>query len=213
MPDFHNVRFPVDISLGATGGPERRTDVVTLASGREQRNGVWANSRRRYDAGYGVKSPNDLHAIIEFFEARNGKLYGFRWKDWADYKSCPPQSAVADDDQLIGTGDGETADFQLVKTYSSGGVDWVRTINKPVPGTVRISVNGVAKTADTHFTVANGTGVVTFTPGNQPANGHAVRAGFEFDVPARFDTDYLGITLAHANAGDISSIPIVEIRL
>ena len=209
---FHEVRFPVNISLGASGGPERRTDIVTLASGHEQRNAAWANSRRRYDAGYGVKSPNDLHAVIAFFEARNGRLHGFRWKDWADFKSVPPQSAISAADQSIGTGDGVTAAYQLVKAYGSGGVTWTRTIAKPVAGTVMVSVNGVPRVAGTHFNVSATTGVVTFTPGNIPAAGHPVRAGFEFDVPVRFDTDYLPVSLEHANAGAITGIAIVEIR-
>jgi len=209
---FHEVRFPVNISLGASGGPQRKTDIVALASGREERNALWANSRRRYDAGYGVTSPDDLHAVIEFFEARNGRLHGFRWKDWADFKSVPPRQAPSMLDQTIGTGNGSNAAFQLVKAYTSGGVTWTRTIAKPVGGTVLVSVNGVAKTAGAQFNVNTATGIVTFTAGNIPANGHVVRAGFEFDVPVRFDDDTLSVRLLHANAGDIASIPIVEIR-
>lgn len=210
---FHEVRFPVDISLGVTGGPERRTEVVPLASGKEERNAVWANSRRKYNAGYGVKTPNDLHAIIEFWEARNAKLHGFRWKDWSDFKSGPPQSTVASDDQAIAVGDGATASFQLIKTYVSGPTFWTRVINKPVSGTVLIQVNSVDKIAGTHFNVDYTTGIVTFTGGNIPANGHVIKAGFEFDVPVRFDTDHLALALAHAGAGDIPDIPIVELKL
>ncbi len=210
---FHEIRFPTNVSLGVAGGPERRTEVVTLASGREERNAIWANSRRKYDAGYGVKSPNDLHAVIEFFEARNGKLHGFRFKDWADFKSCPPQTAPTATDQVLGTGNGTTAAFQLVKAYTSGGVTWSRTINKPVSGTVLVSVNGVSRVLGTHFTVNTATGVITFTPGNTPAAGQIVRAGFEFDVPVRFDTDHISAALAHQDAGSIANIPIVEILL
>jgi uncharacterized protein (TIGR02217 family) len=99
---FHETRFPTDISRGAQGGPERRTDVVVLGSGFEERNARWANSRRAWNAGYGIKSLDDLHAVIAFFEERRGKLYGFRWKDHADFKSCPPQSSIAATDQQLG---------------------------------------------------------------------------------------------------------------
>ena len=103
---FHEVRFPDNVSRGARGGPERRTQVVELASGDEERNASWANSRRRYDVAYGIRRADDLAAVVAFFEARNGRLHGFRYKDWADYKSCLPSQAVAPTDQPIGTGNG-----------------------------------------------------------------------------------------------------------
>ena len=103
---FHEVRFPDNISRSARGGPKRSTQVVELASGDEERNASWANSRRVYDVAYGIRKSDDLAAVVAFFEARNGKLYGFRFKDWADYKSGLPSAAIAAGDQLLGTGDG-----------------------------------------------------------------------------------------------------------
>src|SRR5436190_24074049 len=108
---FHETRFPTAISRAAHGGPERRTDVVVLGSGAEERNARWVDSRRSYNAGYGVKSLNDLHAVIAFFEERRGRLHGFRWKDHADFKSCAPQAAITALDQQLGVGDGVTAGF------------------------------------------------------------------------------------------------------
>ncbi len=87
--------FPTDdLAQCDAGGPERRTDVVVLGSGHEERNSRWANSRRSYNAGYGVKSLDDLHAVIAFFEERRGRLHGFRWRDHADWKSCPPSATT-----------------------------------------------------------------------------------------------------------------------
>lgn len=206
---FDDVRFPTSISRGASGGPERRTEIVTTASGREERNSRWADSRRRYNAGFGVKSLNDVHEVLRFFEERRGRLHGFRWKDHADWKSCPPQNAVSPLDQAIGAGDGATASFQLAKRYGSGLRDYARSITRPVAGTVRVAVNGV-ETAQ--FTADAATGIVTFNTGNIPATGAAVTAGFEFDVPVRFDTDTLAINLASFAAGDIADIPVVEVR-
>ena len=136
---FHEVRFPDDISRGARGGPERRTQVVELASGDEERNASWADSRRRYDAAYGIRRADDLAAVTAFFEARNGRLHGFRWKDWGDFKSSLPSAPVTPIDQALGTGDGATTAFQLVKRYESGAQAWVRRIVKPVAGTVRVA--------------------------------------------------------------------------
>jgi uncharacterized protein (TIGR02217 family) len=207
--NFHEIQFPTSIAMHSTAGPVRKTEIVTLGSGFEERNAVWANSRRAYDVGYGVKALDDLYAVIAFFEARMGRLYGFRLQDFTDCKSCAPGADVAATDQPIGTGDGTTTAFQLVKTYTSGPASWTRAIKKPAAGSVLIAVNGAAQT--TGFGVDSTTGLVTFT--TAPANGAAITAGFAFDTPVRFDTDQLAINLANFSAGEIPSIPIVEVAI
>ena len=202
---FHEVRFPTAIAFHSTGGPERRTEIVTLGSGFEERNAVWANSRRRYDVGSGIKTLDDLAMVIAFFEARRGRLYGFRFQDFADFKSAP---AIAPFDQAIGTGDGAATAFQLVKTYASGPASWTRRIVKPVDGTVRVGVAGVERTSG--FAVDATSGIVSFAV--PPASGAALTAGFAFDTPVRFDSDSLVVNLAGFEAGEIPSVPIVEIR-
>jgi uncharacterized protein (TIGR02217 family) len=209
---FHEVRFPAKISLGATGGPERRTEIVVLGSGAEERNSRWADSKRSYNAGYGVKRVDDLHAIIAFFEERRGRLHGFRWKDWSDYKSCAPGASVSPLDQQIGAGDGVAAAFQLTKTYGASFAPWTREIKKPVAGSVAIAIDGVTESGS-HYAVNSTTGVVTFAAGHIPGAGATVSAGFEFDVAVRFDCDKLEIDLGLIEAGNIPNIPIVEIRL
>jgi uncharacterized protein (TIGR02217 family) len=205
---FHEVRFPDDISRGARGGPERRTQVVELASGDEERNASWADSRRRYDAAYGIRRADDLAAVIAFFEARNGRLHGFRWKDWGDYRSSLPSAPVTPIDQALGTGDIETETFQLTKRYESGSQAWVRRVVKPVAGSVRVALGGVE--ALSGWSVDATTGGVTFA--SAPAAGVLVTAGFEFDVPVRFDTDRLDVTWDLDRLGSIASIPLVEVR-
>ncbi len=204
---FHEIRFPDNISRGARGGPERRTQIVELASGDEERNASWANSRRRYDAAYGIRRSDDLAAAVAFFEARNGRLYGFRWKDWGDYKSCLPSTAPAVTDQLIGTGDGTATEFQLVKAYSSGAQTWMRIITKPVTGTVSLALDGVAQASG--WSADTTTGLVIFT--TAPAIDVTITAGFEFDVPVRFDTDRLDVTHDIERLGSIASIPLIQV--
>ena len=205
---FHEVRFPDNISRGARGGPERRTQIVELASGDEERNASWADSRRRYDVAYGIRRADDLAAVVAFFEARNGRLHGFRYKDWADYKSALPLQAITATDQQIGTGTGSLQTFQLAKRYTSGAQTWVRAITKPVAGTVRVALGMIEQMSG--WTVDTTTGVVTFT--TAPANGVIVHAGFEFDVPVRFDSDTLDVTLDFERLGSITAIPLLEIR-
>ncbi len=205
---FDNVRLPTAISRGSTGGPERRTDIVTTASGREERNSRWAHSRRRFNIGFGVKTVQQLQDVIAFFEGRRGKLHAFRFKDYTDFKSCLGTATPQRTDQVLGTGTGTQAAFQLVKHYGAPSRDYVRKITAPVAGTVLIGVNGVASVA---FTLNPATGVVTFDTGNLPANGAVVTAGFEFDVPVRFDTDEITVNLTHFEAGEIPEIPLIEV--
>jgi uncharacterized protein (TIGR02217 family) len=209
---FHEVLFPLDIALKSAGGPERKTEIVAVGSGREERNARWAHSRRRYDAGYGVKTFASLSAVVAFFEERRGRLHGFRWRDRLDHSSAAPDATLTPLDQAIGTGDGTTATFQLVKTYGSVYAPYARPIEKPVAGSVRVAVADTEVTVGTAFTCDATTGIVTFLTGHIPATGAAVTAGFLFDVPVRFDTDYLEVDLSAFAAGAIPKIPLVEIK-
>ena len=209
--NFHEVRFPTSLSFGAMGGPERRTEVVTLSNGHEERNTPWAQSRRRYDAGFGLQSLDDVAALIDFFEARQGQLFGFRWKDWSDYKSARPSRAVTGDDQLIGMGDEEQSQFQMVKNYASGQQSYARSITKLVEGTVQVSVSGDPLVEGVDFEVDLNTGVVTFA--HPPDFQAEVTAGFEFDVPVRFENDRLMTSMATFQAGEVPDVPVVEVRV
>ena len=208
LAEFHEIRFPTDISRGARGGPTRRTDIVTLASGREQRNARWAHSRRRFDAGYGIKTITALQSVIAFFEERRGRLIGFRWRDRLDWSSASTPRAPLPGDQPLGLGAAGKTTFQLAKSYGDLTTPYVRPIRKPVAGTVRVAVGGV-ELAASGFSVNASTGMVTFAVA--PATGAAVTAGFEFDVPVRFDTDELDIELSAFEAGQIPRIPLIEL--
>jgi uncharacterized protein (TIGR02217 family) len=199
MTGFHEVRFPDKIAYGATGGPEFATTVVVTGSGHEQRNVNWAEARGRWDVASGLKNQAQLDELIAFFRARKGKAYGFRFKDWTDYKASG---------QLLGTGDGANKTFQLVKRYSSGSVVEIRTLAKPVAGTVRVYKNAIEQLSGWSVNVT--TGVVTFTAA--PAAGVEITADFEFDVPARFDVDHMAVTIETFRLHRWQQIPIVELR-
>lgn len=205
---FHPVRFPLDIALGAVGGPQRLTDVVTLASGREERNSRWARSRRRYNAGYGVKSKADMQAVLEFFEERRGRFHSFLWRDALDCTSRNDGAAPTMVDQEIGTGDGAETKFQLVKRYGASFDPYLRPVTKPVTGSVILAIDGTALPGGA-FSVALSTGIVTLN--TAPANGAVVTAGFMFDVPVRFDTDRLDVELSGFDAAVAPNIPLIEV--
>jgi uncharacterized protein (TIGR02217 family) len=207
---FHEVRLPARLAFGSTGGVERRTEIVTLGSGYERRSTPWAQGRRRYLIGANLRSLDDMAALTDFFEARRGRLYGFRFRDFADCKSCNPGAAVGPLDQLLGGGDGTRTAFQLVKRYGAGDYALERRIAKPVEGTVRIAVDA-DELAAAGFTVDWATGLVTLE--TAPDSGAAVTAGFAFDTPVRFDADRLEVTLESFDAGRMAAVPLIEVRV
>ncbi len=206
---FHKIRFPLDIALNARGGPERLTDIATMSSGREERNQRWIHALRHYNAGYGIKSREDILAVVAFFEERRGRLHSFLWRDGIDFSSNGGTGIPTAFDQAIGTGDGVTTTFQLIKRYSAGFDPYDRVITKPDAATVLVAVGGAERASD-DFTVDDMSGIVTFV--KAPDAGAAVTAGFLFDVPVRFDTDRLEVDLSGFDAAEITSIPLIEVR-
>ncbi len=207
---FHDVRFPLRLSLSTSGGPVRRTDIVNLSNGRENRNSRWRDARRSYDAGSGLRSVADLYEVLEFFEARSGELYGFRFRDPVDWTSTRPGAAITPGDQPIGIGDGMKAAFPLVKTYGDAAAGTNRRIAKPVAGSVVIAVDGLPQPPSA-FACDAATGIVSFAIDAIPPDGASVTAGFAFDVPVRFATGRIDINLQAFNAGRIPTIPLTEI--
>jgi len=197
---FIETRFPTDIAYGASGGPQYSTDIVIMQSGYEQRNANWSAARAQYNVAHGVKTQAQLNTLIAFFRARKGRADGFRFKDWSDYQVAA---------QAIGTGNGTSTVFQLVKTYTDGGITETRNITKPVAGTVNIYLNAVLQSSG--ITLDTTTGRVTFT--SAPAASVAITADFQFDVPVRFDTDRLSATIDSYGSNSWRDIPIVEIRV
>lgn len=196
---FHDVRFPEDISYGSSGGPGYSTDIVVTQGGHEQRNMNWSAARARYNVAHGVKTQAQLDTLIAFFRARKGRAHSFRFKDWTDYEVAG---------QTIGTGNGSTTVFQLVRTYVSGEESEARTITKPVAGSAALYVNSVLQTSGVSVNAA--TGEVTFA--SAPGAGALIQADFQFDVPVRFDTDQLAASLDAYGVRSWREIALVEVR-
>lgn len=213
MPDtqaFHDVLFPLSVAFGSTVTRERKVEILQFASGREQRNLRFAHSRRTYDAGNGVRSIADVRAVMDFFDARRGPLVSFRFRDPVDNSSAQGAGAVTPLDQVIGTGDGTTNRFKLTKAYGSGPDAYFRPVRRPVSGTLRVAVDGVeALPADFSFdsTMAE----VAFVPGKTPPAGSVVTAGFQFHVEVRFASENLSVNVSAFEAGELPSIPLIEV--
>lgn len=206
---FHDTRFPIDIALGASGGPQWATDIVTLASGKEERNSRWANARRKFNAGYGVKSLTDMQAVLGFFQERRGRFHSFRWRDPFDHSSASVDAEILPTNSQIGVGDGSETQVQLSKTYGSSFDPDVRAISKPVADTVRVAVAGSELTEGADFSVDFATGLITLS--SAPAVDAVITAGFGFDVEVRFDSDELDMVLASFEAGEVPHVPVIEV--
>lgn len=207
MSFLETPRFPVDISYNSRGGPGYRTLVIVPRSGIEKRTRIWTYPRHEYDVAYGIRSLDDLESLIEFFHVAAGRAYGFRYKDWADYKSCRTDTSPTATDQVIGTADGSETEFQLKKIYTKSSTDRTRLIRKPVSGTVLIAVDGVAQGSG--WSVNTATGIVTFDSAPGDSTNPDVTAGFEFDVPVRFDVDQLSVVLEDYEAASVQ-VPVIE---
>ncbi|HEX8620519.1 MAG TPA: DUF2460 domain-containing protein [Allosphingosinicella sp.] len=200
---YEDERFPVALGREASVEPAFSTAVVTGAGGSEQRNSDWSDARLRFDAGPGVRGEQDLHALIAFFRARRGAAVAFRFEDPFDHSSNGMTGAPGAADQILGTGDGARTEFALVKHY--GGQE--RRITRPVAGTVRVSVGGAERL--TGWTLAP-LGLIRFE--EAPPAGAEVEAGYRFDVPVRFAEDRLAVSRATFEAGEIPSVPLIEVR-
>jgi uncharacterized protein (TIGR02217 family) len=208
MP-FCEQRLPLRLDAAFSGSIERRTDIVALASGFEARSTPWAHGRRRYLVDPGARSPAEAAELVAFFEARRGRLEPFRFPDFTDERSCAPGGEIGPLDQPIGTGDGHTTAFQLVKAYGAAPDTYLRPIRKPVAGTTTIAVNGTATTSG--WSVDTTTGLVSFT--TAPAIGAAITAGFGFDTPVRFDIDALEVKRDGSGAVRVAPFALVEVRV
>jgi len=202
---FREVQFPTDIAAesGLVGGPEWRTEIVELVSGAEKRNAAWANPRHKWDVATGIKTKTQLQSLKEFFQVMQGKLIGFRFKDWMDYEGTYVE---------IGTGTGAQTEYQIVKIYNYSLWSYSRTITKPVSGSLSVYVDDVPQVYSTEYDFSTTTGIITFQAGAIPGAGAVINATFEFDVPVRFDTDVLKTDLSHYLAGSFE-VPIIEIRV
>jgi uncharacterized protein (TIGR02217 family) len=213
MPDlqeFHDVLFPLGIAFGSTVTRERKVEVLQFASGREQRNLRFAHSRRTFDAGNGVRSIADVRAVMDFFEARRGPLVSFRFRDPVDNSSAPGAGGVTPLDQLIGMGAIMVNRFKLTKAYGTGVDAYLRPVRRPVAGTLRVAVNGIeALPAD--FSYDDTSGEIVFIPAKTPAVGATVTAGFQFHVEVRFASESLSVNVSAFEAGEMPSIPLIEV--
>lgn len=195
---FHEVRFPEDISFGSTGGPCYSTDITSMKNGTEQRNINFTQPRCKYNVALGVKTEAQMAEVIKFFHARKGRGFGFRYKDWSDYRL---------EHELIAMGDGQKNKFQIIKTYTSGGFSTVRQIKKPVSGTIKVYLDSVQAEG---WVCDYTTGIVTFT--TPPESGKGIYCTGEFDVPVRFDTDEMNVGIQAGDYFNWTSIPLVELR-
>lgn len=196
---FDEVRFPVDIAFGSSGGPEYTTHIVATVGGHEQRNADWSSARARYNVAHGIKTQEQLNILLAFFRARKGRAQGFRFKDWTDYRAKG---------ERLGQGNGIRKTFQLLKEYRSGESAEIRIVTKPVEGSVRIFVNNVQKINGYAIDYTKGTVIFSVAP----AIGEMIAADFEFDVPVRFDTDHLSARLDNNGTFSWMNIPLIEVR-
>jgi uncharacterized protein (TIGR02217 family) len=195
---FFECEFPRAIAFGSTGGDRFSTTVNRGFSGGVQTNRNWAKSLAYFTIDLTAKTQDYFDLVHRFFVNVGGKADGFRLYWALDHNIT---------NQIIGTGDGVTTQFQLVKTYTAGNRTYTRTIVKPITflvndfegnpltDTVHVYLNGREQTHGTGYQTASGfqytldeaTGIVTF--GTAPGVGVVITADADFHIPVHFDTD------------------------
>ena len=210
---FRNLPFPGRISAGGDSTPVLQVDISRSASGNEKRVSRRGVALHTFTAPLNIRTLDDIYEVKKHFLIVGGPLYSFPYKDLLDFKSVAPEvtNIPSNLDCLVGTGDGSTATFQLVKTYPESGFFYTRPIYLPVQGTVLISVAGVAKTETTHWTMNYTTGILTFTGGNIPTSGQLIKAGFEFNCKVRYATNNIQAVAEAYRAGSIPSLTLIEV--
>jgi uncharacterized protein (TIGR02217 family) len=207
---YHDVQFPTAIQYGSSGGPGFSSTVTETDTGKLVVNQRWAHPRREFNAAKNLQDPSDVAALLDFYLARGGAANSFRFKDWSDYSTGTNGTGTpANSDEALGMADGSTTQFQLVKTYTSGGITYTRSITKPVSGSVTVAVNGSAQTEGADYTVAYTTGLITF--GSAPSTG-SITAGCEYDVHARFSAEadsLFDVSLQDFEAASVN-VPVIE---
>lgn len=200
MTNFHEIRFPADISYKAESKKTFLTNIAELVGGFEQRNISQTTPRTSYVIKFNSITSGQAEKIRDFFIARKGRAYGFRFKDWQDFQAK---------NQNIGVGDGVTKDFQIIKTYADEIENYDRTITKPVENSVSIYLDDALQTSG--FTINYTNGIISFS--TAPANGKTISISFDFDVPVRFAKDEFEFSLESFSKGSLSEIELVEVRI
>jgi uncharacterized protein (TIGR02217 family) len=197
-------RFPSNIAMGATGGPEFFTGVVPSRAGFEKRTQYLKYPRQRWDASPGVQTPAQFVELQRFF-----LIAGGRWRAWRFPSPVDFSAEHSGDERGIVQALTSTT-FQAFKRYQIGGLTLDRKITKPVPGTFDVRVSGSPVT----HTVNTTTGVITIA--TEPAAADVTWSG-AFDVPMRFDFDRLQASmLARRDDGliqQLGAFPLVEVPL
>jgi uncharacterized protein (TIGR02217 family) len=202
LPSFHEVVFPEDISYGSSGGPGFNTTIIELASGAEQRNQNWSQQRATYDVSHGIKTREQMEHLLEFFAARRGKAYGFRFKDWMDYKL--PRTIIGQ--QALGVEGAFTGNaFKVYESETS--YAFVRPLTKLVRGTMQMWIDETEVNAASYINHETGAVAYALLKSKQ-----TVSIAGEFHVPVRFDIDDMKVTHDDFEQMSWPSIPLVEIK-
>lgn len=199
--------FPLHISKRSKVTIRRSTRVFSSVGGREERNSSWRDSRRIFDVSYGIANKRDYKDVVDFFERVEGSVNSFLFKDWSDHKSSENmRNGIANNDQVLGTGNGVDTSFGLVKHYNDGAFTYTRPIRSIDESSLLIAVDGVATT--TGFTYENG--YVVFD--NPVPINHAVSAGYLFYNEVYFVSSKLPSVFETPDHFNIETIEIAEVK-
>lgn len=176
--------------------PMWSTEVQTAEDGSEYRLGYWSEPLWEFDLVYNVlrednflnRAYDEMRQIVGLFNASMGQLYGFKFSNPDDYQVTS---------QPIGTTDGVSATFDLVRTYGANnpnlGYDSTEHIgfvdtDQPFNLYIDTSTYPVPPSDPTYgYTLSTNTPVMQQLAFNSaPPAGHSIRVGMNYKYYARF---------------------------
>lgn len=146
MADFLEERLPIDVRMGASYADEFAVEITTTRGGSESRRLVHPYPVRHFTINYTLDHDDLWTRVIGLYHRAYGMYAGFRVRCLDDYSTngtCGTPTAT--DQPMLRISAGL---YQLQKQYGAGATPLaiglpVRTLFKPVAGTVKVAVSGM----------------------------------------------------------------------
>ena len=194
--NYHDISLPKFIEIFVVGRFEFATSYVSTLSGREVIKLDREDAKQKYLVKNCRLSQAEFEQFNNFFRARRGRQFAFRFRDYSDYNV---------NKQFIAKGDGRCLEFQLFKLYDDPIAPYVRNITKPVKDSIKLYIND----KEAEALIDYNTGVIQLN--SLLLQDQVLVADFMFDIAVRFNHDSFEYIYSKDGSIELSTIELVEV--